>query len=164
MDSLANNLGSLLPPPPVEPPPSDCCHNDCCTCVFDIYQQALRRHHTAVRQLQMQQGQPVHGTVHSSIVLEFIHNHTSESPANQLTTSPPPPLPSPPSPLQMVVASLTSGGSSVLTESAPDRGLDVRRVLMLELAIPPDCSYEPGDYVVVRPPNDETVVRALIRR
>ncbi|MGA3251638.1 MAG: oxidoreductase-like domain-containing protein [Paraburkholderia sp.] len=45
------------PPPvaPVRPGLDDCCHSGCSPCVFDLYDDALERYHTAFAEWQARQ-------------------------------------------------------------------------------------------------------------
>ncbi|ELR18846.1 FAD binding domain containing protein [Acanthamoeba castellanii str. Neff] len=132
---MEDELG--LPPPPEEPAPEDCCNNDCCPCVRDIYEQALQRHRTTVRLLKMRQQMKMKIGPHCGISIQNV-----DAPA------PTEPLVSPPSAgPSATTASIL--GASLLTEHGRARGLDVRRVLLLELGLSSHYAYEPGDYVAV---------------
>jgi sulfite reductase alpha subunit-like flavoprotein len=116
--------------------------------VRDIYEQALQRHRTAVRLLKMQRQMKMKIGPHSGISVQI----ESGGGDGQRTLQPPcaPPF---------LSASIL--GASVLT----GQGLDVRRVLLLELAlVGANRTYEPGDYLVVRPHNAAHLVDALLRR
>jgi hypothetical protein len=46
------------PVPPVQPELEDCCHSGCNPCVFDLYDEALERYHSALAEWQARQAVP----------------------------------------------------------------------------------------------------------